>query len=141
MAISWRGYESYPGVALFPNELSRADARSLYELCMATKDERIAMLGRLAESDGVVLGHDDDALQALNDWFSATVEPDPDRPGRLLAEWYSVCHDIGLFLGEAMIARSPNLRWEFFTWGAKNIAYQWHVIMGFGTEPAKFHTR
>ncbi len=39
-----------------------------------------------------------------------------------------------------MIERHPNLRWEFFTWGAKNVAYQRHVIMGFGSEDPKFHT-
>jgi hypothetical protein len=30
-----------------------------------------------------------------------------------------------------MIKRSPALRWEFFTWGKKNLSYQRPVIMGF----------
>lgn len=39
-----------------------------------------------------------------------------------------------------MIERNPNLRWEFFTWGKSNVAFQRHVIMGLGTEDPKFHT-
>jgi hypothetical protein len=40
-----------------------------------------------------------------------------------MPEWYSVVHDVALFLGDLMIARCPELRWEFFTGGKKNVAY------------------
>jgi hypothetical protein len=43
-------------------------------------------------------------------------------------------------LGDVMIQRHPNLRWEFFTWGKSNVAFQRHLVMGFKTEDPKFHT-
>jgi hypothetical protein len=98
------------------------------------------MLRQLLRVNGVELANGDAAIQDLNDWFMDGVEADPDNPGRLLPDWYSVVHDIALFLGEVMIERHPNLRWEFFTWGKKNVAYQRHVIMGFTTEDPKFNT-
>ncbi len=30
----------------------------------------------------------------------------------------------------------PGLRWEFFTWGKKDVSYQRHVIMGFSRVPS-----
>ena len=78
--------------------------------------------------------------RGLNDWFVARVEADPQQPGRLTPIWYSVVHDVALFLGEVMIERHPHLYWEFFTWGRKHVAFQRHVIMGFSTEDPKFHT-
>lgn len=39
-----------------------------------------------------------------------------------------------------MIERHPNLRWELFTWGKTNVAFQRPVIMGFTTEDPKLHT-
>ena len=92
----------------------------------------------IADFDGS--GTTDVAVQDLNDWFRTHVQEDPHKPGRLLPDWYSVVNDIGLFLGDQMIARCPRLRWEFFTWGKKNVSYQRHVIMGFGTEDPKFKT-
>ncbi len=141
MSIDWDGYESYdPGAAEPPRSLPRAEARQVFKRCMATKHARIELLGRLLKANGVELGRDDAAIQDLNDWFFANVEADPEQPGRLAPEWYSVCHDIALFLGEVMIERHPNLHWEFFTWGKTNVAFQRHVIMGFSTEDPKFHT-
>ncbi|MCL2780137.1 MAG: hypothetical protein FWD74_01360 [Actinomycetia bacterium] len=140
MSVDWSGYEPYPDVGLDLNELPRVEARQVYKRCMATKEERIEGLRALVRTGGVELDSSDRAVQALNDWFLADVRADPDRPGRMLPIWYSVAHDIGLFLGEVMIARHPGLRWEFFTWGKKSIDYQKHVIMGFGTENPKHHT-
>ncbi|UOQ87844.1 hypothetical protein MUN74_11075 [Agromyces endophyticus] len=107
---------------------------------METRSARIESLGRLVEGNGVMLATDDAAIQRLNDWFLASVEADPERPGFLLPAWYSVTHDVALFLGEVMIERHPTLRWEFFVWGKTNVAYQRHVIMGFSTEDPKLRT-
>ena len=92
------------------------------------------MLRRLLKANGEDLGVEDAAIQDLNDWFHANVEAGPHQPGSLLPAWYSVVHDVAVFLGEVMIGRHPNLRWEFFTWGKTDVAYQRHVIMGFSTE-------
>lgn len=141
MSIEWDGYEPYdPGAADPSRDLPRAEARQVFKRCMETKAARIEMLGRLLKANGVEFGTDDAAVQDLNDWFFASVEADPGQPGRLASEWYSVAHDVALFLGEVMIERHPNLHWEFFTWGKTNVAFQRHVIMGFSTEDPKFHT-
>ncbi|MEZ2373271.1 hypothetical protein [Arthrobacter sp. RCC_34] len=90
--------------------------------------------------NGIDLDGSDDSISDLDTWFFHNIEPDPDVPGRLLPMWYSVCRDIGLFLGDIMIKRHPNLRWEFFIWGRSNVSYQKHVIMGFGAEDPKHRT-
>jgi hypothetical protein len=141
MSIDWDGYKAYdPGVFGQLNALPRAEARQAYTRLMQARPARIDMLRRLVKANGIELGSSDAAIQDLNDWFYANIEPDPNQPGRLLPEWYSVVNDVALFLGDVMIERHPKLHWEFFTWGAKNVAYQRHVIMGFGTEDPKFKT-
>ena len=141
MTVDWDGYELYePGVAAPPNSLPRGEARQVFKRCMETKQARLEMLRRMLKANGVELGTSDAAVQDLNDWFLAHVEADPGQPGRLLPDWYSVVHDVALFLGDVMIERHPNLHWEFFTWGKTNVAFQRHVIMGFSTEDPKFHT-
>jgi len=141
VTIERDGYEPYePDVAGPPDTLPPAEARQAFKRCMATKLARLEMLSRLLKANGVEPGNSDAAVQDLNDWFYAHVEADPDQPGLLLPDWYSVVHDIALFLGDVMIERHPNLRWEFFTWGKTNVSFQRHVIMGFSTEDPKFRT-
>ena len=141
MSTGWDNYELYdPGVLDPPNALPRAEACQAFERCMATKPTRLEMLSRLLKVDGIELSSSDAAIQDLNDWFFSNVEADPEQPGRLLSNWYSVAHDVALFLGDVMIQRHSNLHWEFFTWGKTNVAYQRHVIMGFSTEDPKHHT-
>ncbi|NTW40638.1 MAG: hypothetical protein HGA44_12250 [Cellulomonadaceae bacterium] len=141
MTTQWNGYRPYEADNVRPpSQLPRAEARLVFERCMETKSERMEMLRRLLANSGRVLGTSDAAVQELNDWFLANVEADPGQPGRLAAGWYSVVHDVALFLGEVMIERHPNLRWAFFTWGKSSVAFQRHVIMGLGTEDPKLHT-
>lgn len=140
--VDWSGYQPYDYRVAAPlSELPRAEARRAYDHLMASKPARIAMLGGLVAANGTSLdGFSDKAIQHLNDWFYRNVEPDPEQPGRLLPEWYSVVVDIALFLGDALIERHPHLHWEFFTWGRRNLAYQQPVIMGFRHEDPKHHT-
>lgn len=140
MSLDWDNYQLYIPDAPGPsNELPRREARQRYNKLMAHKAERIAELRKLVAASGVELGTSDPAIQDLNDWFYANVEPDPERPGRLLPEWYSVVVDISLFLGEVMIERHPHLHWAFFTWGKKDVAYQYPVIMGFRHSDPRRH--
>ena len=134
--INWNSYEIYdPGVFGPLNTLPRAEARGAYKRLMAAKPARIEMLRQLLQANGMELSSSDDGLLELNVWFFANVEPDPEKPGWLLPEWYSVVNDIGLFLGEVMIERCPGLHWEFFIWGQKDFGYQQPVIMGFSQVP------
>lgn len=141
MKVNWIAYEPYDlGEIGARSQLPRAEARRVFEQCMNAKAERVGMLGRLLEANGVQLSAADASVQDLNDWFFDNVEAAPEAPGRLLLPWYSVVNDIALFLGDVMIQRHPTLRWEFFTWGKSNVAFQRHVIMGFSTEDERFHT-
>lgn len=132
MVTNWDGYEVYdPGVYGPLHTLPRAEARRAFTRLMEAKPERIAMLRRLLRANGVELANTDAAIQNLNDWFLANVKADPEKPGRLLPEWYSVVNDMALFLGDVIIERCPGLHWEFYIWGKKNVSYQRPVIMGF----------
>lgn len=140
MTIEWDSYEPYdPGFAGRLAELPRSEARQAFRRCMETKPARLEMLRDLLKANGIELENSDAAVQELNNWFVAELEADPERPGMLLPVWYSVVHDIALFLGDLLIERHPNLRWDFFTWGKKNVSYQTHAIMGFSTADPKLH--
>jgi hypothetical protein len=136
MTVAWDDYEVYyPGAFGPSNTLPRPEARRAFDLLMEAKPQRIGMLHHLLNINGVELSSTDPAIQGLNDWFRLNVEADPDKPGRLTPDWYSVVNDIALFLGDVVIERCPGLRWEFYIWGRKNISYQRPVIMGFTRVP------
>jgi hypothetical protein len=137
MTIDWYGYEfSNPGVIGPLNILPRSEARRAFDRWMDEKRERLEMLDHLLRANsGDALTNTDDGIQLLNEWFLVNVEPDPNQSGRLLPEWYSVVNDVARFLGEVIIERCPTLRWEFYTAGKKEAAYQRHVIMGFSRVP------
>ncbi len=101
---------------------------------MAARPERVAVLGRLLASNGVSLCDADECLQRLNDWFRATVQGNSET-GRLEPIWYGVVNDIGLLLGDVMIERAPNLRWELCTRPKSNVSFQRHVVAGFSRVP------
>ena len=133
VSMEWDGYEVYdPGVFGPLDELPRRDARRAFNRLMEQGPVREDNLRRLLAANGVELGDSDEAVQALNDWFVANVEPHPELSWRLRPIWYSVVNDVALFLGDVMIERHPSLRWEFFTWGRTDASYQRHVLMGFG---------
>lgn len=141
VSVSWDGYERFDlGVSGRYAEVPRREARQAFNRFLEARPGRIEGLGVLLGANGIDLGTDDASVQALNDWFFDHVEADPDVPGTLGDPWYSVAFDIAMYLGDVMVERHPNLRWEFFIWGKRNVAYQSPVIMGFGTEDPKLRT-
>jgi hypothetical protein len=131
MSVDWGNYVPFdPGVTRPLHEVTRREARAAFQLLKTAKTERIAELRRLLDGNGVPLTSDDTELQTLNDWFRHEVEGDP-ATGRLRPIWYAVVNDVALFLGDVIIERSPGLRWVMYDKGARNIAFQRHVIMGF----------
>lgn len=127
----WGNYEVYhPGVFGLLGDLDRAAARGAYDRLMAAKPERIDQVGRLVSRNGGRLDDTDEGLGQLTRWFDGSVEADPSQPGRLLPQWYSVVNDLGLFLGDVLVARRPTLFWEFYT-ASRDLAYQRHVVRGF----------
>jgi hypothetical protein len=131
--MDWSDYEIFdPGVDRPLKEVSRAQAKTHFDLMMASREERREQLSRLVGRESLTLGSSDEDLLALERWFRRSVEPDPSASGRLEPTWYSVVNDIGLHLGEVIIERSGRvLRWELYLAGRKNVAYQRPVIMGF----------
>jgi hypothetical protein len=139
--VDWTGYDVFdPEVDGPLQKASRAQARRHFDRLMAEKPERKAQLAALMQrNSGPALGDDDAAIAALEHWFREQVEADPAQPHRLVPEWYSVVTDMGLHLGDVAIARSPNLRWELYVWGARNVNYQRPVLMGFETPDPKYN--
>lgn len=141
MSIDWDDYEPFdPGIDGPLHRLTKAEAKAAFERLMAAKDERIRVLGRLLERNGISLASDDGGLQRLDDWFRTKVEPDDNRSGRLRPLWYAVVNDIGLFLGDVIIERAPGIRWVFFDKATNDVSSHRHVLMGFkGAQNPKYN--
>ncbi|MFB7517181.1 hypothetical protein [Streptomyces sp. NPDC056144] len=132
--MDWGDYRPYVPVEDGPMEdMDPKAARREYDHRMATKDERLAVLATLVGANGVRLGTDDEALDALETWYRAEVEPDAGSTPRPRPVWIAVAYDLGLHLGETILARAPGLSWAFYRSpkGARDVAHQHPVIMGF----------
>ncbi|MEU5218550.1 hypothetical protein AB0G79_20455 [Streptomyces sp. NPDC020807] len=145
--MDWGDYRPYVPVEDGPMEdMDPKAARREFDHRMATKDERLAVLAALVEANGLRLGTDDEALDALEAWYRAEVEPDPDHVDtaahlffdseggkRPRPVWIAVAYDLGLQLGETIIARAPGLSWTFYSSrkGSRDVSHQHAVIMGF----------
>jgi hypothetical protein len=141
MTIEWDGYTPYdPGVRAPLHEVSRKEARAAFDKLMASRSVRIDELRKLLAANDVALSETDGGIQILNDWFRENVEPNDSQPDRLRNLWYAVVNDTALFLGEVIISRAPNLRWEFVADGETNVSYQRHVIGGFKNVPNPRYT-
>jgi hypothetical protein len=90
---------------------SSEDARRECSRVIASVDERIAELARVASPHGIALDLTLLSLTSLEAWFLESVQADPDRPERLDAVWYAVAHDVGLYVGETMVRAAPVYRW------------------------------
>lgn len=135
----WPGYTLNESVPWWKRwDLPRRDARSEFNRSMQAKEHRIELLTRQLRKDGIDFDGSDDAVQEANDWFVKVMAPIPGS--QVLDELsLSITEDMALLLGDVMIDRHPELRWDFFIWGKTNINYQSHVIMGFSAEDPKWH--
>lgn len=140
MSVNWDGYVPFdPGVTRPLHEVTKREARGAFQRLLAAKAERIAVLRQLLKQNEVALSSEVEGLHALNNWFRSEVEGDW-ATGRLLPIWYGVVNDLALFLGDAIVATSPeNLKWVMFDKGSRDIAFQRHVIMGFSVANPKYN--
>jgi hypothetical protein len=131
--MHWGDYAPYdPGVDGPLQDQARAAAQAAFAKLMKDKGSRKLALSQLLAANGIELDTSNGGIQRLNDWFRDSVEPDPGgEPETLRSIWYSVVNDIALFLGDVIIERAPNLRWDFLGSGRKDISFQRHVILGF----------
>jgi hypothetical protein len=141
VTVDWSGYEPYVPPYWGPSAgLTRSQARESFDHLMAARFERIEQLRRLTATSGLRLGDSDTDIQALDDWFCANVEPNPDQSDRLRNLWYAVVNDIALHLGEVLIGRCPHLHWELFVGGKTNVNYHCPVVTGFTrVQNSKYH--
>ncbi len=144
----WQAFDGSPGKPLA--EVDRATANRYFDDLMLSVPERVEKLEALLRGNGVTPGFEDPGLQSLNDWYRANVEADPDTVHRLVEadpdavhrlapRWYAVGLDIGIYLGEAIIARTPGTGWHLFTSGKRNVSYQRPVLMGFAVPNSKYN--
>lgn len=133
--IDWSTYDTsslWTGVSPGPRAaLPRVEAEEAFRTLMAARPDRRQQLRRLCTANGLALESSDAGVQALNDWFVASVEVADNTPGRLASPWYAVCRDVGLFLGDALIERHPHLHWGFYIGKPNEPSHQCHVVMGF----------
>jgi hypothetical protein len=131
---TWSAFDGAPGRPL--HEVDRKTAERYFDELMSARQERKEQLEELLERNGVEIGTDDGGLQRLNDWYRSEVRASPTEADRLEDRWYAVGLDIGLYLGDAMIERAPNLEWRLFTAGRQkppwqDVSFQRPVVMGF----------
>jgi hypothetical protein len=133
VGVDWRWWEPFGhAVGEQLHEVERGVAQRYFDALMAARPERRQQLEALLEGNGVTISTLDEGLQALDDWYAEQVRPAPDDPSRLSPRWYALGLDIGLYLGEAIIERAPDIEWRLFTSGRKDASYQRPVLMGFG---------
>jgi len=132
MVVDWTGYTLYP--VLIPkltSELERADARTEFKHAMTIKEERKSELANLTSQNGIELEHSYNCILDLNAWFRENISTEPGHDGHLLAEWYSFCKDLNLYLGDWLIEKYPWLRWALYTTSKKSLDYQSPAIIGY----------
>lgn len=136
MTVDWRSYRpDWPPFEGPLSSLSRKEAKISFEHFMQEREKRLAELKGLLERNGISLGFNEKDLQSVNDWFVENVERCERNPDWLENLWYSVIHDLSVFIGEMIISRHPNLHWDFFVGKKIDISYQRPVIMGFDNIP------
>ena len=130
--INWGDYSIYrPPVPKLHSEMSRAEARLTYADVMGKKCARTAGLRRLLLINGLRLDDSPDSTDELGRWIYDNVEENPDQPGRLLGDWYSVVFDTGLYVGDLIISLNPHRHWVMQQGGRRHVAFQKAVIAGF----------
>lgn len=97
-------------------DASRADAERAFATLMEVRAERCRMLVELAGTDDI---------HAMSAWLAETArELGVDRID-------AIAVDASLWLGERIIAKAPQLRWELYTGVKKSTGYQRAVLTGF----------
>ena len=119
-------------------EADRAAAQVHFDALMASRARRFAELAALAQRNGTIDIAVDDAPLAVGTWLVPALAAA--GPGATsIVQWTSVIGDVALWLGDRMIARAPQLRWELFTSHKKATGYQRPVLVGFSRVDAEHY--
>jgi hypothetical protein len=135
--IDWSGYSLYAlpeeNILTFWYTMSRRDARSLYNDLMAKREERVAGLWELVAANSQD-GADSSVreLGRLAEWLKWGMGLERSEGTETPMRWFSVGLDVGLVLGDEIIAGAPDsLKWELWAKGKRDLAYQMPVVSGF----------
>ncbi len=136
-------YEIFdPGVDRPLHKVSREDAIRHFKHFVQSIEVRIRSLGELVvQSDqSLQLNFDPSELEMLDTWFQGTIEGRLSEDGECIptALTFSVCNDLGMYLGEMLRRCSPRiLEWKLVTENRRDMYYQRPVIRGFSkaTDP------
>lgn len=133
MSVDWGGYTPFdPPVAKPFHEMTRPEATANFDAVVGAIGDRLSALRGLLATNGVVLPGDlgPGDLEAIDAWYRGNVAGDA-ATGLLVPFWHGVAHDIGLYLGQCLIARSPWLRWELVTRPRSDFAFHRAAVAGF----------
>ena len=140
MSFSWGSYDFHEmpdGVIPFIwRDVAQEAARAFYDRLMSSKEHRITQLYGLSQRNEVDLDAEDWIEQA-SELFYENLYPAEDKPHLIHPDWHSYTTDLGLLLGERLIAERPQLSWRFNNDGPASDAYRLRpVIGGFTNVPA-----
>jgi hypothetical protein len=125
--IDYAVYDYWPRQWL---DLSGREARSEYRRFIGAVPSRMTMFEALLRRNALPGGCEPAKLQALNDWFLEHVTADASGVWPA-PEWRSFAMDVGLYLGQGVIAAHPHLHWDLAATGPTFVEYRQHVIVGF----------
>jgi hypothetical protein len=129
--MEWGGYQASESVDYF--SLDKRSARTAFNELLEVKADRIAQLRRLVALNGFELGDDVAAVDVLESWLWGNAELERGK-FELTNRWRSVCHDVGLFLGDVLILRHPTLAWSFLDLSEKFEDRFAPAVVGFGVK-------
>lgn len=117
--------------------LSRKEAKISFDWLISQKEVRVKMLSHELERKGFPLP---DSHEALCEVFEQVLIHEVTKAGRKLTGYiYSLCLDMGIYLGEELIRLSPEIRWVLHTFRKTDPSYQRPVLVGFDVPNKKFN--
>lgn len=151
MTTVWDGYRviELPFGPVQPRQLTRRQARQFFDAMMGMREARIDELRGLVSRNGYRVDTELEFRAGVVDFINGHAElddtpidigyevgDDADMFRPLLAIWQAVALDVGLFLGSAIVAEVPTVRWELLVKGGTLMdGYHFPVLKGFEHGP------
>ncbi len=129
--MNWHGYELVR-IEYSPTAQTKAIAKAASVPLLGSKPQRLRMFGDLLVQNGLPADLQSEAvLRSVFDFFIQNVEASSSNTQVIGPEWESFAIDLGLVLGDHMIAKKPYLRWAFLD-GDKRQLNAWQTgLIGF----------
>ncbi|RXQ96290.1 hypothetical protein EO244_05515 [Ancylomarina salipaludis] len=126
------GYEIFePQVKAPLHTLARAEAKRHFNLHLSSIGERIKELEKLMNSVNIELDFTIDSIVKIDNWFPDIIEPNPQKNNEPNGKSFSICNDLGMYLGEILKKESEWIKWELNTLRKSDISYHRPVLTNF----------